>query len=183
MTMIIISIIGALIVCIVFVSILILASPKSKKDSNFKVSSDFKANQNLSQNLFYKKCSSLLTNNELAFYRALLPIATSKNLVIFSKVRIADLIKPAQKENWQTAFNKIKSKHIDFVLCDKITTYPILAIELDDLSHQKPDRQQRDIFVDKAFASAGLPIIHTLSSIGLAEKIDAHIKYPKKDAV
>ena len=121
-----------------------------------------------------------MTKNELAFYKALLPIATSKNLAVFSKVRIADLLEPIEgSSSWQTAFNKISAKHVDFVLCETNHIRPLLAIELDDNSHQRADRDNRDIFVDKAFASAGLPIIHTLSSAGLSEKIDAHIKTPR----
>lgn len=36
----------------------------------------------------------------------------------------------------------------------------ILAIELDNSSHNEPKRQGRDAFVDSSFASAGLPILH-----------------------
>ena len=37
---------------------------------------------------------------------------------------------------------------------------PVLAIELDDTSHQRKPRQTRDELVDQAFAAAGLPILH-----------------------
>lgn len=38
--------------------------------------------------------------------------------------------------------------------------HPILGIELDDKSHEHPDRKERDRFVDEVFAAAGLPILH-----------------------
>ena len=56
--------------------------------------------------------------------------------------------------------NKIDRKHVDFLLCDPQTVRPILGIELDDNSHQKPDRQTRDVFVNGVFAAANLPLIH-----------------------
>ncbi len=75
-------------------------------------------------------------------------------------VRLADLVYIARGiEKRQSFFNKIQSKHIDFVLCNKNEIKPILAIELDDSSHQKPDRQKRDEFVDNALKQAGLPLL------------------------
>jgi hypothetical protein len=120
----------------------------------------------------YKKRPFLLTKNELAFYNALIPAANGKNLAIFVKVRLADLIEPSSKSNFQSSFNRIKAKHIDFVLCDKPYIRPVLAIELDDASHHRDDRKKRDIFVDKALQSAGIPILHTLSSADISLKID-----------
>jgi len=35
-----------------------------------------------------------------------------------------------------------------------------VGIELDDSSHQRPDRQARDQFVDGVFAAAQLPLLH-----------------------
>jgi len=60
----------------------------------------------------------------------------------------------------QSAFNKISSKQADFVLCDAATTRPLLIVELDDRSHDQPDRAKRDDFVDRACSSAGLPVLH-----------------------
>lgn len=44
------------------------------------------------------------------------------------------------------------------MLCDPKTLKPILAIELDDSSHRRPDRQERDAFVEKVFETARLPL-------------------------
>ena len=46
---------------------------------------------------------------------------------------------------WAQAWrNRIHAKHIDFVLCDPGNLQPILCIELDDPSHNRPDRIERD---------------------------------------
>lgn len=60
--------------------------------------------------------------------------------------------------------NKIQSKHVDFLICDKENIKPVLAIELDDSSHLKIDRILRDTLVDKIFESAKLPILHIKTS-------------------
>ena len=75
-------------------------------------------------------------------------------------VRLADLVYIERgTEKRQSYFNRIQSKHIDFVLCDRNDIKPILAIELDDSSHRRADRIARDEFVDNALAQAGLPLL------------------------
>jgi very-short-patch-repair endonuclease len=59
---------------------------------------------------------------------------------------------------WQANFNRVKSKHIDFVICDAALC-PIIAVELDDSSHQRAERQARDRDVDRILQIASLPIL------------------------
>ncbi|WP_051044280.1 DUF2726 domain-containing protein [Clostridium sp. MSTE9] len=93
----------------------------------------------------YKKRTYFFTKNELNFYRELAKETASLNLVLFSKVRLADIIEPREKgSTWQSQFNRIRSKHVDFVLCDLPSIKPVLVIELDDSSHDRTDRQERD---------------------------------------
>ncbi|MCX4186235.1 DUF2726 domain-containing protein [Methylophaga sp. OBS4] len=109
----------------------------------------------------YFKNSSLLTPAEISFKHAL-KIAVADQYEINIKVRLADLIsvhKSQSKSEWQKSFNKIQSKHVDFVLTDKDTSEILCAIELDDSSHSRASRQKRDKFLDNAFKSAKLPLI------------------------
>lgn len=55
---------------------------------------------------------------------------------------------------------RIKSRHVDFLICDRATTKPFLAVELDGKSHQGEGRQERDRFVDELYKTIGLPIRH-----------------------
>lgn len=120
---------------------------------------------------YYKK-TYFFTKNEFYFYKALKEIACELELEIFPKVRLADIIEPPRNDkNWQTAFNKIKAKHIDFVLCENQTFKPKLVIELDDKSNITEKRIQRDQFVDEALKSAHLQIIHTYGTQNLKDKI------------
>jgi very-short-patch-repair endonuclease len=54
----------------------------------------------------------------------------------------------------------VDRKSVDFVLFDRNAVSPVLAIELDDSSHDREDRQERDAFVDGVLAKAGLPLLH-----------------------
>lgn len=101
----------------------------------------------------------IVTKAELRFYRALQKAAAA-DFEIFAMVRIADVLTvPQQTSQRRKWMGKILAKHVDFVLCDPATLAPLLAIELDDSSHDRPDRKERDEFVDHAFESAGLPLL------------------------
>lgn len=128
----------------------------------------------------YFKNTALLTPAEISF-RHSLRIAVEDRFEINSKVRLADIIsvhKGLPKSVWSSSFNQIKAKHLDFVLVDKETTEIICGIELDDSSHNKPDRQQRDGFLDAALESANLPLLrfaanHAYKSREIADSIDS----------
>lgn len=107
----------------------------------------------------YRVRERLVTRAELRFYRALQKAALEE-FEIFAMVRIADVLTVVdavpKRRLW---LNKILAKHVDFVLCDPQSLQPRVAIELDDASHDRPDRRERDAFVDQAFESAGLPLL------------------------
>lgn len=109
----------------------------------------------------YHLRDDFLSPAELNFYRVL-QTAVSGWATIFVKVSLGDLFFAQTGEFGQNQAyrNKIDRKHVDFLLCDPQTVRPILGIELDDKSHQRPDRQARDRFVDKVFAAARLPVVH-----------------------
>lgn len=120
----------------------------------------------------YRKKSYLMTRSENVFFKVLLQ-AANNDYHIFSKVRIADVLTPdipQGNKKWWRAFVRISSKHVDFVLCDKRSQKIVLCIELDDRSHDKADRKQRDGFVNHAFKSAGLPLLR----IPTAKSYDPH---------
>jgi very-short-patch-repair endonuclease len=96
---------------------------------------------------------------------------------LITKVRLGDLFFVRQPHKNHAARNRIDRKHIDFLICDAMTMRPLVGIELDDASHQRKDRKERDDFVDRVFAAAGLPVIHVPAARSyqpkeLAEAID-----------
>ena len=104
----------------------------------------------------------LFTKAEQVFLPVLERAAEPYGLRVYGKVRIADVLKvdlPDGSQRFWRWFRLISSKHVDYVLVDPKTYRPIAALELDDSSHFKRDRKERDTFVNKAFASAGIPLI------------------------
>lgn len=103
---------------------------------------------------------SLLTPAEQRFYEAL-DATIDGRFVILSKVRVADLffITSSNSSARLRVFRSIASKHVDFVLAEPADLHPVAAIELDDSSHDRSDRRQRDQLLDELFEKAGLPLI------------------------
>ena len=109
----------------------------------------------------YARRESLFTAAELRFLETLRR-ALPEGLEIFGKVRVADVLKPVERLDpkvWRSAFVRITGKHLDFVLCERETGHLVCAIELNDRSHARPDRQERDRFIVQACAEAGFPLL------------------------
>jgi len=103
----------------------------------------------------------LLTGAERSFY-GVLQQATASDYRVFAKVRLADIVRPVKNLNrsrWQSDFNRITGKHVDFVLCDSELLSVIAVIELDDRTHERIERGIRDNLVDTALAGAGIPVL------------------------
>ena len=112
------------------------------------------------QELPYRLTQKFLSPAELSFYKVVKQVVPAE-FVIMAKPRILDVLYVPKRTKGKWAFeNKIRSKHFDFVICDAQTMTPRLVIELDDKSHQRTDRQERDTFVNNATAAAGLHMMH-----------------------
>ncbi len=116
----------------------------------------------LEKSRYFRK-HSLLTEAEDNFYQVLDKIAKENNYIIQTKVRLEGLVGVRfYEENWWGLRNRIKSREMDFVLCEKQDSSldPILVIELDDSSHLREDRIERDQNLNQILHEAGLPILH-----------------------
>ncbi|MBD1571585.1 MULTISPECIES: DUF2726 domain-containing protein [Aliivibrio] len=110
----------------------------------------------------YRQLGTLFTPAERSILGVLQQTVATDNVIVFGKVRVADVIAPEKgmtKSAWQTAFNKISAKHFDFVLCNQDDLSVICAIELDDSSHNNAKRKSRDQFLENACESAHFPLI------------------------
>jgi hypothetical protein len=107
----------------------------------------------------YRVADNFLSPAELSFLRTL-QVVVNTQAVICPKVNLGDLFFIVDlKQNFRYR-GMIAQKHVDFLLCVPDTMHPLVGIELDDSSHGRSDRQERDIFVDKVFQTAKLPLIH-----------------------
>ncbi len=122
----------------------------------------------VSKDFPYRLESSLFTPAERSFYGVLCQV-TAGNAIVFAKVRVADVLRTVKGlpgGDRQKAFNRISAKHFDFILCDPKDLSVLSAIELDDKSHNKKKRADRDEFIDGACAAAGLTLHRFRASSG-----------------
>jgi len=106
----------------------------------------------------YRKKNYFFSAAERSFYEILLRLVPEHT--VFAKVRLADLVYVRKNSGaYQSHFNRISAKHVDFAVCDKDLA-PIVVIELDDSSHHSEKRKMRDAFVDEALSAASVPIVH-----------------------
>lgn len=109
----------------------------------------------------YDARPSLLTAAELHF-KQFLDQAVPATITIMAQVALEEIItvRPSVRgKHWARARGRIKARRVDFVLCDSETFQIHCAIELNDRSHQRSDRQARDKFVRSALAAAGVPFV------------------------
>lgn len=105
----------------------------------------------------------LLTRNEWHEYKKLKEYAAAKDLQVCPKVRLLDIVEPRKGEpNYMSYLGRIKSKHVDFVICDQDLRIKAI-LELDDNSHDRADRKERDELVDGILQDVGYTVIHTRS--------------------
>lgn len=107
----------------------------------------------------YKRKNFLITRAEHEFFDILVELFGSE-YHIFTQVHLPTILEhKVSGQNWKGAFSHINGKSVDFVICDKEYIKPLLAIELDDRSHERPDRIERDSEVERILQDAGIPLL------------------------
>lgn len=121
----------------------------------------------------YRHKQFFMTRAENDFYQGLVR-AVGDRYAIFAQVHLPDIVdEKIPGQDWRAARARINRKSIDFVLCDKQYLNPKLAVELDDASHEREERQERDGFVQEVLRMAELPLlrINYSENIGAKELI------------
>lgn len=119
----------------------------------------------------YKRRQFFLTRAEHECYDTLVT-AVGNEYHIFAQVHLPTLLdNKIVGQDWRAALAHINRKSVDFVLCDKAYLSPKLAIELDDKTHERPDRQERDKEVERILENAGIPLLR-LENHGAFNLID-----------
>jgi len=106
----------------------------------------------------YAKKACAMTQHELIFYKTLLEAISG--CVIIPQAHLSMFLdhKVYGQQNWSRAFSRINGKSVDFLICTN-NMKPLIAIELDDNTHDRPDRQKRDIFVNSIISNANMPLL------------------------
>ena len=105
--------------------------------------------------------SSVLSMPERIMYQRLREALPDK--LIFAQVSVNRLIDSrAEVGSFKSVdyslFGKINGKSFDFVICDE-NTVPLVAVELDDSSHQRADRKKADAQKNEACEQAGIRLV------------------------
>jgi hypothetical protein len=123
----------------------------------------------------FKLRDDFLSPAEISFYQVL-RVTVGARALVFTKINLADLFFVATGDHRQNRAlaNRVDRKHVDFLICDLKTLRPIVALELDDRSHNRTDRKSRDELVEGVFAAAGLPLHRVPAKTGYApQEIEA----------
>ena len=98
-----------------------------------------------------------MTDAEVRFFRQLKQAVPE--FLIFSQVGLSRLIECTDEEDEKFWFNRINRMSVDYVLVDQDAQHVLVAIELDDWSHEHAGRMKADLKKDKALISAGIPMV------------------------
>ena len=104
----------------------------------------------------YKK-KNLLTKTEYAFYKILKEECDKRNYLICPKVRMEDFLEVTNEEEKMKYRGYIKSRHIDFIICDE-DLHMLCGMELDDYTHNFKNAQKIDRFKNEVFKTIDLPL-------------------------
>jgi len=78
--------------------------------------------------------------------------------IVLAQVGLSRILGVKKGNNFGEWYNRINRMSADFVLCLKDSTI-VAVIELDDASHEKPERRVADSKKDKALSSAGIRVV------------------------
>ncbi|HBN07469.1 MAG TPA: hypothetical protein DD435_02095 [Cyanobacteria bacterium UBA8530] len=100
---------------------------------------------------------AFFTQSERNFFSFLEGIAKQHKLLIFSKVRLADVVTEAPGAKSQ--FHRYGNMHVDYLLVKSDNFAIVAGIELDGESHLDKRQQYNDEKKDQIFKSARVPIL------------------------
>ena len=143
-------------ILIIIIIIVINRIENKQKEQRIKEKKEQKLVIEKKENLPYNLYQNIFTDSERFFYKVLKEITYTMDIIIMTKVRLADIIYTNEYD--YKYFNKIKSKHIDFVLIDNNGKIKLL-IELDDKSHENYERKERDKFLNEIFENLNIDLL------------------------
>ncbi len=131
---------------------------KSMRDLNIHTK-----NNNTEASLYtdWKAKNYFFSRAELFFYRELIKYSQNKEILIFSKVRIADLVEVKHRlsnSEFKKTFMRCSQKHVDYVITD-YKGQLLCVLELDGKSHSYAKTIKSDEFKNEFFNVIWLPLL------------------------
>ncbi len=109
----------------------------------------------------YKLRRSMMSDHERLLFENL-RIALESTCDVYPQVNLDKIFLVERQRAYKYYLGwlrRINQKSVDFLIVDKNTQAPIFAIELDDSSHEKEDRIDRDKFVGELFKRNNFPLV------------------------
>jgi very-short-patch-repair endonuclease len=107
----------------------------------------------------YGRKAYFMNRAEHEFFDVLIEVV-GDGYYVFPQVHLSTILEHKIKgQDWRAAFSRINGKSVDFVICDKASIKPLLAIELDGRSHDTDAVRQRDADVENIFKGAELRLL------------------------
>ncbi len=107
---------------------------------------------------YYQLKNTFFTYREKPFFDEL-QRQNNGRYTILSKVRMEDVVNVVKGLNYKKSYsmrNRIKSRHIDFVILDKFSGKILAVIELDDNSHNWKKAEAGDDLKNAVFSFVGV---------------------------
>lgn len=110
-------------------------------------------------NYRYNRKYAIMTEREQEFYKKL-KLICGDSILIFPQIHLSNLFFHNVKgQNFKSAFKFINRLSVDFVLVDSRNFKTLMAIELDDSTHDEQERIRRDLIVNDIFKKANFPLL------------------------
>lgn len=135
----------------------------------------------LCRKLSFVPARSLMSHREGRFLEHLTRATDNARWRLCPHVRVADIVnvsgywKNGSRE-WWLLHNLVSRWHCDVVVVDRHSNRVVLAIELDDRSHDAKARQRRDLLLEEVLRQAEIPLLRSRNEQELVTKAVAFLK-------
>ncbi len=106
----------------------------------------------------YRVQETVLAADQRSLYHALTLIVAQRALLL-TKVKLSALLSPAAGQAQRVAYTHLDRYTVDFVLCDRSTTRPLLIVLQEQKSAANCARSTPNDAIERLAGSAGLPVL------------------------
>ncbi len=102
----------------------------------------------------------MMNKNEYRFYKSINSFLDHDKYSIIPQVHLEDLVNLSYSNPTSRIFSlrHINQKSVDFVICNRNTMHPLLAIELDGYSHNSQKVKDQDTEKTRILMEARIPL-------------------------
>ncbi len=131
----------------------------ANKVSIYEMSRNKEGRIKIQEKYSYKNKPFLMTKSENEFIQMLFN-ELRDDYRIYPQIHLSNLVDHrSENQSRKGAFAHVNGKSVDFVICDKLYSRPLCAIELDDWSHDTDGAKEKDAVKENILQMAGIPLV------------------------